>query len=110
MLKQHNHVEQQWEEIRSNMTMLLIFEKLNPLTNGLFEVRHGMWAELPTNLWANLPTAVRDGLFKEKLGREVGGAGGGGKVALATAPSHQDLCDTHRNQQNWRGKQNRMVF
>jgi hypothetical protein len=26
-----------------------------------------MWAELPTNLWANLPTAVRDGLFKDKL-------------------------------------------
>jgi hypothetical protein len=45
-------------------------------------------AELPTNLWANLPTAVRDGLFKEKLGRAPGAARGGGKAAIATAPSH----------------------
>jgi hypothetical protein len=56
-----------------------------------------MWAELPTNLWANLPTAVRDGLFKEKLGRGAGGAGGGGKVAIATGTPHQVLFDTHRN-------------
>jgi hypothetical protein len=56
-----------------------------------------MWAELPTNLWANLPTAVRDGLYQEKLGRGVGAAGGGGKAAVATAPPHQDLCDTHKN-------------
>ncbi len=69
-----------------------------------------MWTELPTNLWANLPTAVRDGLFKEKLGRGAGAAGGGGKVAIATGPPHQDLCDTHRNRQNRRGKQNRMAF
>ncbi len=58
-----------------------------------------MWAELPTNLLANLPTAVRDGLFKEKLGRGAGAARGGGKVAKATAPPLQDLCDTHRNRQ-----------
>ncbi len=58
-----------------------------------------MWAELPTNLWANLPTAVRDGLFKEKLGWGAGaaGGGGGGKAAIATAPPNQDLCDTHKN-------------
>jgi hypothetical protein len=53
-----------------------------------------MWAELPTNLWANQPTAVRDGLFKEKLERGAGAAGGGGKAAIATVPPHQDLCDT----------------
>ncbi len=58
-----------------------------------------MWAELPTNLWADLPTAVRDGLLKEKLRRGAGAAGGGGKVAVATGPPHQDLCDTHRNRQ-----------
>jgi hypothetical protein len=55
-----------------------------------------MWAELPTNLWANLPTAVRDGLFKEKLGWGADEAGGGGKAAIATAPPHQDLCDTQK--------------
>jgi hypothetical protein len=69
-----------------------------------------MWAELPTNLWADLPTAVRDGLFKEKLRRRAGAAGGGRKVAVATGPPHQDLCDTHRNRQNRRGKQNRIAF
>ncbi len=57
-----------------------------------------MWAELPTNLWANLPTAVRDDLFKDKLRWAAGAAGGGGKVAVATGPHlYQDLCDTHRN-------------
>ncbi len=59
-----------------------------------------MWAESPTNLWANQPTAVRDSLFKEKLEWGAGAAGGGGKAAIATAPPpHQDLCDAHRNQQ-----------
>ncbi len=56
-----------------------------------------MWAEYPTNLWANLPKAVRDGLFEEKSGWGAGAAGGGGKVALATGPPQEDLCDTHRN-------------
>ncbi len=45
-----------------------------------------MWAELPTNLWANLPTAVRDGLFKEELWQGAGAAEGERKVAVATAP------------------------
>ncbi len=49
-----------------------------------------MWAEWPTNLWANQPTAVRDGLFKEKLKGGAGAAGGGGKAAIATVPPHQD--------------------
>jgi hypothetical protein len=31
-----------------------------------------LWAGLPTNLWANLPTAVRNGFCK----------GGGGKAAI----------------------------
>ncbi len=53
-----------------------------------------MWAELPTNLWANLPTAVRDGLFQEKLGWGAGAAGGGGKAAIATAPPIK-ICVTH---------------
>jgi hypothetical protein len=53
-----------------------------------------MWAELPTNLWANLPTAVRDGLFKEKYGRGAGAAGGWGESWYATAPlRHKGLCD-----------------
>ncbi len=56
-----------------------------------------MWAELPTNLWANLPTAVRDWLFKEKLRWGAALAGGWGEVAIATDPPHQDLFDTHRN-------------
>ncbi len=56
-----------------------------------------MWAELPTNLLANLPTAVRDGLFKDKLGGGRVWRGGGGKVAIATGHPHQDLCDTHKN-------------
>jgi hypothetical protein len=53
-----------------------------------------MWAELPTNLWADLPTAMRDGLLKRNCGggRGAGAAGGGGKVAVATGPPHQDLC------------------
>ncbi len=61
------------------------------------ELPTNLWANLPTNLWAILPTAVRDGLFNEKLRRGAGGAGGGGKVAVATGPPHQDLCNTHRN-------------
>jgi hypothetical protein len=51
-----------------------------------------MWAELPTNLWANLSTAVRDGLFKDKLGRGAGVAGGGGKAAIAT----NKICVTQK--------------
>ncbi len=39
-----------------------------------------MRAELPTNLRANLPAAVRDGLFKEKLGQGEGAARVGGKL------------------------------
>ncbi len=64
-----------------------------------------MWAELPTNLWANLPTAVRDGLFKDKWGGG-GTAGGGGKGAIATGTPHQDLCDTHKNRRKsaWSAK------
>ena len=58
-----------------------------------------MWAESPKNLWANQPTAVRDGLFKDKLEWGAGAAGGGGKAAIATVPLHQDLCDAHRNRQ-----------
>jgi hypothetical protein len=53
-----------------------------------------MWAELPPNLWANLPTAVRDGLFKEKLGRGVGAPGGGGKL-LELLPFPPNICVTH---------------
>ncbi len=70
-----------------------------------------MWAELPTNLWANLPTAVRDGLFKEKLRRGAGAAGGGGKVAIATVPPPTKVCVIHTETgKNRRGKQNRMAF
>ncbi len=70
-----------------------------------------MWAELPTNMWANLPTDVRDGLFREKLRWGAGAAGGGGKVAIATGPPHQDLCDTHTGtDENRLGKQNCMAF
>ncbi len=39
---------------------------------------------------------MRDGLFKEKLWRGAGAAGGGGNVAIATGPPHQDLCDTQK--------------
>ncbi len=58
-----------------------------------------MWAELPTNLWANQPTAVREEVFKEKLEWGADAAGGEGKAAIATVPLHQDLCDAHRNRQ-----------
>ena len=58
-----------------------------------------MWAETPTNLWANQPMALREDLFKEKLEWGVDAAGGGGKAAIATVPPHQDLCDAHRNRQ-----------
>ncbi len=56
-----------------------------------------MQAELPTNLRVNLPAAVRDGQFKEKLGQGEGAAGVGGKLLIVTAPPHQDLCDTLRS-------------
>jgi hypothetical protein len=56
-----------------------------------------MWAELPTNLWANQPTAVREDVFKEKLEWGTDAAGGGGKAAIATVPPHQDLSDAQRN-------------
>ncbi len=54
-----------------------------------------MWAEWPTNLWANQPTAVRDGLFTEKLEWGAGAAGGGGKAAMATVPPPTKICVTH---------------
>ncbi len=50
-----------------------------------------MWAESPTNLWANQPTAMRDSLFKEKLEWGAGAAGGGGKAAIATVPPKEAL-------------------
>ncbi len=69
-----------------------------------------MWAELPTNLWANLPTAVRDGLFKEKLRWRACAAGVVGKVAIATGPPTK-VCVIHTETgENRRGKQNRMAF
>ncbi len=69
-----------------------------------------MWAESPTNLWANQPTAVRDGLFKEKLEWGAGDAGGGGKAAIATVPPTK-ICVTHTGTgENRLGKRNRMAF
>jgi hypothetical protein len=69
-----------------------------------------MWAESPTNLWANQPTAVRDGLFKEKLEWWAGAAGGGGKAAIATVPPTK-ICVMHtKTGENRLGKQNRMAF
>jgi hypothetical protein len=46
---------------------------------------------------------VSDEYYKEKSewGAGAAGGGGGGKDAIATAPPHQDLCDTHRKWQKW---------
>jgi hypothetical protein len=38
-------------------------------------------------------------VVQREIRAREGAAGGGGKAAIATAPSHQDLCDTHRNRQ-----------
>ncbi len=48
--------------------------------------------------------------LKIDWGGGAGTAGGGGKVAIATGPPHQDLCDTHKNRENQLGQQNRMAF
>ncbi len=70
-----------------------------------------MWAETPTNLWANQPTALREDLFKEKLEWGVDAAGGGGKAGIATAPPPTKICVMHTDTgKNQPGKQNRMAF
>ncbi len=69
-----------------------------------------MWAELPTNLWADLPTAVKDGLFQEKLRRGAGAARGGGKVAVTTGPPNKICVTNTETGENRRGKRNRMAF
>ncbi len=69
-----------------------------------------MCAELPTNLWANLPTAVGDGLFKEKLGRGQVRPGLERKL-LSLLPLPTDICVIHKETvENWQGEQNRMAF
>jgi hypothetical protein len=46
-----------------------------------------------------------DCLFSLAVQREIrvgtGCGQGGGKVAVASAPPHQDLCDTHRNRRKF---------
>jgi hypothetical protein len=70
-----------------------------------------MWAESPTNLWANQPTAVRDSLFKEKLEWGAGAAGGGGESCYSYCPPPTMICVMHTETcKNRRGKQNRMAF
>ncbi len=69
-----------------------------------------MWAESPTNLWANQPTAVREGVFKEKLEWGEDAAGVGGKGALATVPPTK-ICVMHTETgKNRHGKRNCMAF
>jgi hypothetical protein len=59
-------------------------------------VRYGLWAGLPTNLWADLPMAVRDGFCEETSGWGLGEEREWGEVAIAThPPPPTEICVAH---------------